>query len=950
MEPHLIEPRLFVLFLHAPKLRHNKFPRHSVQLFIEVQGFIRTCSDSKFMMDISPFFKPLTLKRWAAAAIWLLTFPVMARADHAMGGEVSYTYLGNGDFEIIVYFYRECYENGLSGNNLDQQITLGIFEGNDTYDLVNVNLDNSTTDQVDNILENPCGNLPPDLCMQRLEYRTVVNLPPSAEGYDLVFERCCRNSGIINIPNPQTIGIGLTTQIPPFTDDSNPNSSPIFNTYPPAGLCANFEFFLDQSATDSDGDSLVYSFCTPWNGGSQNDPTPLPNPAGDLNTIPWANGFSATDPITANPNFSIDPQTGQITGFPTQLGAFVIGICVSEYRDGVWLSTVKRDFQLNVVNCDPTIVSAVTPQSDNQLCVGETISFTENSIGAQAYLWDFGVAGLTTDVSSDPAPSYTFPDTGIYDVTLIVNPDWPCADTSVTTFYVYEPLDLSIEVTDYECFGNGVEAFQLTGDGAFNTNSSVSWTLPAGNPAAATLTTPWIEVPAGSDWSANFYAQHYGCESDVDFEWEAPVAPTAGVEDQSSFCNGLDFDFTNESSYATEYWWDFGVANNNNDVSTAENPSYSYPIFGDYQVMLVASTPFACPDTAYASVSIDPPLNPLFSGAESDCFSAHSIDLMAEGGNPDNAVYTWDFGGAASTGAASNLQISGLQYDAPGNYSISLSVQANGCEEIHNEEVQIVEDPTINFTASNTSGCPPLTVQFTNTSTSETATSYLWNFGDGDQSVQASPSHVYDVPGTYTVSLSMGTSGNCVATLNLTEPGLIGVSDPPAAGFDITPNAVDILDPVVEVIYLGAPGNDVYYSMGDGGGLTTASGFYTYSDGGVFDVVQTVVDPYGCASTAHGQVAVSGSVIYSPSAFSPNNDGINDAWLPVALGVTDFKLEIYDRWGDRVWFSEDRDTPWQGQHESGNHYVQDGTYTWVLRVEDDLRNPQVYSGQVLIFR
>lgn len=873
------------------------------------------------------------------------------RADHALGGEIAYNYLGGGNFEITVFFYRECFDNGTTGSNLDDFISLGIFEGNSAFDIVSVPLSQFSTEPVEIVLENPCGNLPPNLCMQRLEYTTIVNLPSSPQGYNLVFERCCRNSGIVNIPNPQAVGIGLTTDIPPFTDDSAPNSSPQFNSYPPAGLCANFAFYLDQSATDVDGDSLAYSLCTPWNGGSQNDPAPIPSPSSSLTPIPWGAGFGPTNPIPANPDFAIDPLTGQITGFPTQLGAYVIGICVSEYRNGELLSTVMRDFQFNVVNCDPTIISAVTPQSTDQFCVGETIDFTEQSIGAQSYLWDFGIPGATDDISDLAAPSFTFPDTGIYDITLIVNPDWPCADTSVSTFYVYEPLDLTISIADYMCLGDGMEAFRLAGDGAFNTSTDVVWSIPDGSPSSATtLLTPWIEVDAGSDWSANFYASHYGCASDVDFSWEAPAPPIADVEDQSSFCNGLDFSFTNLSAQAESYVWDFGVANINNDVSTAENPEYSYPVYGNYVVTLIASAPFACSDTATAAVSIDPPLDPTFTGASSDCFSTHLINLQATGENPENAVYSWDFGGTATSTSSSDFQVNGLQYEEPGDYNISLTVEANGCTEMLNVPVTIVPDPTIGFSASNTSGCPPHTVQFTNNSNSETTTSYLWDFGDGNASVQASPSHVYQTPGTYTVMLSMGTAGNCVATLVDIEDGLIQVASPPLAGFDITPNSVDILDPEVEIQYLGEAGMDVYYSMGDGGSLVTASGNYTFTEGGVFEVVQTVIDPNGCASTATGQVAVSGSVVYSPTAFSPNNDGMNDTWLPVAIGATSYALEVFNRWGERVWHTEDKQVPWLGQHESGQHFVEDGVYSWVLRIEDDLRNPEIHKGNVLLFR
>ena len=258
-----------------------------------------------------------------------------ALAAHAMGGEVVYEYLGGGDFEISLIFYRECFgnvqpfgwQNG--GTNLDPEIQLGIFEGNNPFNIYTVDLDISSIEPLETVLENPCGNLPEDLCMQRLEYSIVVNLPPSAIGYDLIFQRCCRNPGISNLPNPGDIGITLTTQIPPFVDDSSPNSSPTFNTYPPEAICTNFDFFLDQGATDADGDSLSYAFCTPLNGGSTDNPSPAPSAASTFNEIPWAAGFEALDPIPSAPPFDIDPETGAITGFPTTPGAYVIGICVS---------------------------------------------------------------------------------------------------------------------------------------------------------------------------------------------------------------------------------------------------------------------------------------------------------------------------------------------------------------------------------------------------------------------------------------------------------------------------------------------------------------------------------------------------------------------------------------------------------------------------------------------
>jgi len=879
------------------------------------------------------------------------------RAAHAMGGEIFYNYLGGGDFEITLIFYRECYNSSIEpsgwqsgGTNLDPTIKLGVYELDNLYALYNVDLVEASIEPLETVLENPCGNLPPDLCMQRLEYTIVVNLPASDTGYDLIFQRCCRNPGIANIPNPGDVGITLTTQIPPFTDDSSPNNSPQFNVYPPEAICTNFDFFLDQSATDTDGDSLVYSFCTPLDGGSPNDPSPNPEPVSTFTPIPWGGGFSATDPIPSNPPFEIDPATGQVSGFPTTPGAYVIGICVSEYRDGELLSTVMRDFQFNVVMCDPTIISAVQPQTDNQLCIGETIGFTENSIGAQSLLWDFGVPDIDTDVSTLSDPSYTYPDTGVYTVTLIANPTWPCADTSSQVFYVYEPLDLDVEVIDFECL-NGVEAFELEANGAFTDNTNLTWNLIGGLPSSQEgLTTDWVTFANADNWTITLEAEHFGCESSVNFEWDAPESPLAGVADQSSFCQGFDFDFENLSINGENWFWDFGVPGTNDDTSTEESPSYTYPGDGVYTVELIVTTPYTCADTAYSTVEIFPEIDPAFEAPDPECFSTNNFSLMPLVENDPITTYSWDFGGETVSATVNGASVSNLVYAEPGTYTVEVTAIANGCEVTATEEVWVVADPSIGFQGGPPIGCPPHSVSFNNTSETETATTYLWDFGDGTTSVSANPVHVYENPGTYSVTLTMNSTGYCSQELLLTQSGLVEVQAIPSAGFNITPNQVDILNPVIEYETLATGNVSCYYNFGDGGSSSECSGTYTFSDGGYFDVVQTVINEAGCTNTAIGQVAVSGTVFYAPNAFTPDHDGLNDVWLPVALGVSDYRLNIYNRWGELVWQTYSQNEPWLGQVGDGVHFAPDGLYYYEAFILDLLALPHTYRGHLQLLR
>lgn len=888
-------------------------------------------------------------------------------ATHLMGGEAVYEYVGDGNFLVTVIQYRDCSADLQPGatspddycdnflnlpGNFDDAISVAVFENGICVDNQYVDFVELSCAPVETILENPCGNLPEGFCMQRIEYATVINLPPSLFGYELVFQRCCRNPGIANIVNNQQ-GITLTAQIPPYEGDADSNSSPTFNSFPPEGICTNFDFFLDQSATDPDGDSLVYSFCTPLDGGTADNPAPQFN-FGDalppINPISWSDGFNATDPIPSASPFQIDSETGQIIGFPITAGAYVVGICVSEYRDGILLSTVMRDFQFNVVTCDPTIISAAQPQTDNQLCIGETIGFIENSIGAQSLLWDFGVPGIDTDVSTLSDPTYTYPDTGVYTVTLIANPTWPCADTSSQVFYVYEPIDLDVEVIDFECL-NGIEAFDLQANGAFTDNTNLTWNLIGGLPSSQEgLTTDWVTFANADEWTLTLEAEHFGCESSVNFTWDAPESPVAAVADQSSFCQGFDFDFENLSQNGENWFWDFGVPGTNDDTSTEESPSYTYPGDGVYTVELIVTTPYTCTDTAYSTVEIFPEIDPAFEAPDPECFSTNNFSLMPLVENDPITTYTWDFGGETVNANVNGAAVSNLVYAEPGTYTVEVTAIANGCEVTASEEVWVIADPSIGFQGGPPIGCPPHSVSFNNTSETETATTYLWDFGDGTTSISSEPVHIYENSGTYSVTLTMNSTGYCNQELVLTQAELIDVQATPNAGFNITPNQVNILNPVIEFETLATGNVLCFYNFGDGGSSGECSGTYTFSDGGYFDVVQTVINEAGCTNTAIGQVAVSGTVFYAPNAFTPDHDGLNDVWLPVALGVSDYRLNIYNRWGELVWETNYQNEPWLGQVNDGMHFAPDGLYYYEAFILDLLALPHTYRGHLQLLR
>jgi gliding motility-associated-like protein len=142
----------------------------------------------------------------------------------------------------------------------------------------------------------------------------------------------------------------------------------------------------------------------------------------------------------------------------------------------------------------------------------------------------------------------------------------------------------------------------------------------------------------------------------------------------------------------------------------------------------------------------------------------------------------------------------------------------------------------------------------------------------------------------------------------------------------------------------------VYYSFGDGGSSTDPNLLYEYSAGGLFWITQTVVNAYGCTDVAQGQVAVNGSLFYAPNTFTPNNDGINDVWLPVVTGSTSYRLEIFDRWGVKIFETFNAEVPWLGNVLNGEHFAPDGMYSFRVWMEDQIKMPSEYAGTILLFR
>ena len=451
-------------------------------------------------------------------------------ATHIVGGEMNYKDLGNDRYEISLKVYRDCF---LGVPPFDDPAKINIFDGGDGTYLGSIFVSLPPFDTIPVILNDPCLVAPPDVCVERVEYKTTLTLNPSENGYILSYERCCRNNTILNLVTPGDVGGTYYCKIPGTNTGIASNGNPIFKNFPPVSICANRPILFDHSAIDPDGDSLVYKLCIPFEGGSVFDPTADDPTSPPFNEVQFSFPYSLSNILGGTP-LTINPNTGILTGIPNTEGQFVVGVCVEEYRNGVLIGETKRDFQFNVANCNPVVEAKFTAPDPE--CRTSTVQFINSSIGGITYEWSFGDgSAINTTIN----PSHTFPDTGSYQVTLIVNKGLPCADTLTKTVRVQKKLIRADFTYDQEllCIKK-TDTIQFT-DLSKDTIGIASWRWRFGDGTVSTLQNPGHVYNNDGTYSVILTVTGVnGCTDEITKVIKVSYAPAFALPSTLSICNG----------------------------------------------------------------------------------------------------------------------------------------------------------------------------------------------------------------------------------------------------------------------------------------------------------------------------------------------------------------------------------------------------------------------------
>lgn len=852
-------------------------------------------------------------------------------ASHIVGGEIYYDYLGGTQYKISIVLYRDCKSNGAV---YDNPLSLGVFTSTGVL-LYNELVSFPGSINVPITFSNPCVTPPNDICIEKAIYTTILDLPSRLGGYTLTYQRCCRGPNVLNLVAPDNTGLTLTTRIPGSETGLEKNNSPRFTGYPPTILCNNEDLIFNHSATDLDGDLLVYSLVAPKSGATDLAPQPSPPPAPPYSNVQWLNGFTSNNPLGNGASISIDPNSGILKASPKLLGLFVVGIRVQEFRNGVLVGETLRDFLFRVINCTITLKAEIPLQTEmayfKSFCQGLTVTFDNKTYGATNYLWDFGVSNTNVDVSTQFEPTYSYPSPGTYQATLIANPGWPCSDTSVQSIRVNEYLDVSFTAKDSLCildnkvdfYGKIIGSNSATLDWDFGSNSSIQ--------TASTINVDDVHFNTTGFIPVTLYGNVGTCTTSYkDSIYIFPLPIVSFSPPPNYLCEGLTIKLSNQSKYVTQYSWDFGVTNITTDISSSIEPTYTYSLPGTYVVRLVASSEGQCVSTVEQTLVMNEILDVWFTNNDSLCITGNAFNFDGSMKGSSTTTFIWDFGLNATIQTANTLDVNNVSFFQSGTIPITLTGNYENCEDKQTSSIFIYREPEVDFQITPGLQCVPFNAIFINLSSADAPLTYSWSFGDGRGSPDKNPIYIYDSVGIYDVNLSISATKGCTDTITKLREDYIIVHPSPVSSFKTDKLVADICQSEIKFFNLSQGAKEIYYSFDGTAFSDLENPIYSYTESGVFNPIQIATNEYLCTDTSRLSLYIEPFSVYIPTAFTPDGNEFNNTFKAISyFNINEWEFTIYDRWGNNIFYTTDVNEGWDGYYK--NKLAKDGLYNYQLR-------------------
>jgi PKD repeat protein len=530
-------------------------------------------------------------------------------------------------------------------------------------------------------------------------------------------------------------------------------------------------------------------------------------------TYLWDLGDGTTSANTNPTHTYSDPGNYTVTLVATNSNG-----CVSSLVKSQYVKTVLKP------------VANFTAVNNNSCSVPATVAFTNTSANGNSYFWNFGDGSTSTAAN----PTHTYAATGTYTVTLAAINALGCSDTLISSSFV-NIGDLStsfVPSATTTCTGNNISF----------TNTSVpgpgACTWHFGDGTTSTVTDPTHAYAAAGTYTVKLVVNYNNCSDSATGTITVNLGPADAFTANDTYNCSAPFtvQFTNATTGATGYLWEFGDGN----TSTGTNPSNTYNATGNYNVTLIATAANGCTDTltkpAYIKVNL--PTASVIANPSQGCapLTVSYTTALSPAVTPvSNSINFGDGTANATTASGSHIYVN------PGTYVMTYTYTLpGGCTGTAQTTVIVSTPPVANFTLTPDTLCPGSSVTFTNTSTG--ATNYNWVFGDGGSSQQTNPIYTYNYSGNYTVVLTASNNG-CNTTLAKQV-----VVNPPLANYYFTYNCANRLQVSFHDTSIGA--TSWLWSFGDGTTSALQDPVHTFPSYATYSVVLTVTNSAtGCSNS-----------------------------------------------------------------------------------------------------
>ncbi|MBA4239607.1 MAG: hypothetical protein C0448_02685 [Sphingobacteriaceae bacterium] len=522
------------------------------------------------------------------------------------------------------------------------------------------------------------------------------------------------------------------------------------------------------------------------------------------------------------------------------------------------------------------------------------------------------------------------------------------------TVSVANPVPVSISgfsVNPPTCFGlsNGTVTVNYSPGTAPYT---VNWSNPISQTVTTSVLTQSVSGVAGGLYNVTV-VDNYGCSSTMPINVVQPsplaLVPSANV----TICYGQSTQISASGNGGTPgytYSWTPNTLTGGGPITVNPTTSTSYNVF--------ATDANGCTTSSQViTVAVTPQLT--MSGlAITKCVGETAVltPTMTSAGNGGPYNFVWSNGVTAIAATTSSVLVTAT-LPSPNQYTVTVD---DGCTIPSGTAVFTVNVnplPVISFTANPLSGCAPLTVTLTGTSDGANDM-FTWTSDKGPLGQGNPYAGTFVDEGFYSITLVVS-NPNTGCSNTLTKANYIEVFAQPVASFYADPAKTSILDPNINFINTSQGANNYYWDFGDPASIngsnnsTAVNPSHAYTYVGPYSVHLIATSIKGCKDTANIVVEITPDfAIYIPNTFTPDGNGLNDVFQPLGVGIDEenYRMDIFDRWGENIFTSNDFRKGWDGSVKGNSKLAPQGVYTYKISVRDLQGGKHPFVGHVTVIR